>query len=149
MTEILTTGLKGLYNRINLFSTVMQNDVIDVTMFIDKNKESLSGSSQASNNVMLATRTENMMFGKNISPEQFLDILSRSRGKIIEKKEYESLKRKYHPEFNTTTDKIGDEYRKIGNMVMLLSRADFYIKNGHDLFPYEYIQMLLNNGAML
>lgn len=138
---IQTTGLKGLYNRISVFSQVLQKDVVDVTMFTN---EISTIDSLASIRVMMASRTTSlMMTGRGISPEQFKTNISDSQ------KVCDSQKIKYQLEFNTTTDKIGEGYRKIGNIVMLLSRADFHIKNGHDLFPYEYIQILLNNGAML
>ena len=148
MTEILTSGLLGLYNRINLNAAVQEKDVVDVTMFIDDKNKQLSGISLAVNNVMLTTRTESIMLtGRDINPRQFTDILSNSSGKEIDMKEYNSRKNKYLPEFNTTTNKIGDGYRKIGNTVMLLARAEFHINTNHDLFSYEYIQMLQDNNA--
>ena len=148
MTEILTTGLLGLYNRINLHASVQEKDVIDVTMFMDDKNKKLSGISLVVNRVMLTTRTENMMLtGRDINPRQFTDILSHSSGKEISMKEYNSRKSKYLPEFNTTTNKIGEGYRKIGNTVMLLARAECHINTNHDLFSYEYIQMLQDNNS--
>jgi len=148
MTEILTTGLLGLYNRINLRAAVQEKDVIDVTMFIDDKNKHLSGISLAVNRVMLTVQTENMMLtGRDINPREFTNILSDSSGKEITTEEYSSRKNKYQPEFNTTTNTIGNGYRKIGNTVMLLARAECHINTNHDLFMYEYIQMLKNNNA--
>jgi len=145
MTEILTTGLLGLYNRINLFSTTIQKEVVDVTVFMDKIPED----NLAANRVMMTVRTESIMLsGKDVSPEGFLRILYDDVGKIHTKKEYESVRENYQPEFNTGTDYIGEDNRKIGNIVMLIARADFHIRHGHDLFLHEYIQMLSNNGAI-
>ncbi len=148
MTEILTTGLLGLYNRINLRAAVQEKDVIDVTMFVSSENKQLSGISLASNRVMLTTRTENMMLvGRDINPKQFTDILSDSSGKEISIEQYNSRKNRYLPEFNTTTDKIGEGYRKTGNTIMLLARTECHINTNHDLFMYEYIQILQNNNA--
>lgn len=148
MTEILTTGLLGLYNRINLNAAIQEKDVVDVTMFIDKNKQ-LPGHLLSVNRVMLVLRTENMMItGRDLTPNQFTSILSGSSGKQIDIKEYNSRKNKYQPEFNTTTNKIGEGYRRIGNTVMLLARAECQINTNHDLFMYEYIQMLASNGSI-
>jgi hypothetical protein len=145
MTEILTTGLKGLYNRINLFSTIIQKDVIDVTVFMND----VSSDNLAANRVMMTIRTENMMMnGRDLSLKEFGNILSNDGGDIISKKEYEKVKEMYQPEYNTGTDKIGEGCRKIGNMVMLTTRGGFNIQHGHDFMLYEYIQMLLENSVI-
>jgi hypothetical protein len=146
MTEIPITGLKGLYNRINLRAVIQQKDVVDVTVFID---EKLSGSSLATNRVMITTMTERMMnTGRSITPMEFFKILDDNSGMIITKEEYETIRQTYQPEFNVVTNTIGEGHKKIGNTVMLLARADNHIKTGQDLFLYEYIQMLLLNGSM-
>ncbi len=146
MVEIPTTGLKGLYNRINLFSNIIQKDVVDVTMFVEKTS---TGSSLATNRVMLATRTEHMInIGENMTPKTFKDTISRSGGNEITEEEYNSVTEIYQPEFNTGTNKIGAGVRKTGNIVMLLSRAESNIRIRRDLFPYEFIQIMANNGVM-
>jgi len=146
MTEILTTGLLGLYNRINLFSTIQQNDVVDVTVFMNNIS---SGSSLASNRVMMTARVESMMNkGKDITPDEFLKILCKDMGRINTKKEYEELQRMFQPEFNTVTNRIGEGYRKIGNTIMLMARANNHVKTCQDLFPYEYIELLSSNGTI-
>ena len=145
MTGILTTGLKGLYNRINLFSSIVEKDVIDVIVHMNI----VTSDNLAANRVMLATRTENMMFtGYDLSKNQFINLLSHSGGHESSKKEYDELKEIYQPEYNTGTDKIGEGYRKVGNMVMLTTRGGFHTQHGHDFMLHEYIQMLVNNSVM-
>jgi len=145
MTEILTTGLKGLYNRINLFSSIQQQEVVDVTVHMN----GVPDYTLASNRVMLTSRTESMMItGRDLSEQEFKNLLSHTGGHKITKKEYDEVKKLYHPEYNTGTNKIGEGVRKIGNTVMLTARADFHTKHGHDFMLHEYIQMLVNNSVM-
>lgn len=147
MTEILTTGLKGLQNRINLFASIQQNDVMDVTCFAN---EVPNGSAMTSQRVMITSRTESLLFtGQNITPLSFLSTLAEHMGVINTKEEYDSLKKIYHPEFNTITNQIGEGYRKIGNTVMLLSRAEYHTKKAQDLYLYEYYMTLLENGSII
>jgi len=143
MTEIKTTGLKGLYNRIIVFSHIQQEDVFDVSAYVTEHQ---SGYLLISNRVMLISRTEKLVTtGKDMNTDEFLHNLSRDGGKESSQKEINDAKMTFRPEFNTGTNKIGEGYRAIANKSMLLARAEFHQKNGHDLYPYEYIEMLKMN----
>ena len=144
MTEIKTTGLKGLLNRINLFSTIIQKDVVDVTTFMnDVPSEKL-----AVNRVMLVARTESMMLtGRDLSETQFKSLISHTGGHETTQKEYDEVKKLYQPEYNTGTNKIGNGTRKIGNIVMLTTRARFHVLHGHDFMLYDFVEMLVNNSV--
>lgn len=144
MTEIQISGLKGLYNRIGLFSSIQEKEVIDVVI----QANDIPDNRLASNRVMMATMTESLLNGKHSSAKEFLSIISKYGGKETTMKEYNSVKEMYQPEFNSGTDKIGEGVRKIGNTVMLTSRAEFHTKHGHDFMLYEYIQMLVENGSV-
>lgn len=145
MTEIKTTGLIGLYNRINLFASIQQREVVDMTIFMND----IPSHSLASNRVMMTTRTENMMFtGRDLSENEFKNLISKDAGNKITQKEYDEVKKLYHPEYNTITNNIDKDVKKIGNIVMLTTRAGFHTQYGHDLMPHEYIQMLVNNSVM-
>lgn len=147
MDEIQTTGLKGLYNRITVFSHMQREEVYDITARIDD--EPLSGHKLSTNRVMLVSRTHKLlMTGQDQSRSEFFNILNNHSGQKISKDEYESLKYQFRPEFNIATDKIGAGYRETANKILLTSRAEHHIKTLHDLMPYEYIEMLMNNMAM-
>lgn len=144
MVEIKTTGLKGVYNRIHLFSTIMKEDVFDITAFVDV--ESV-GYRLASNRVMLVSRVEKLIYtGNDLSVPQFLDILSQYSGKITSRKELNNIKQNFYPEFNTGTYKIGDGYRGIANKIMLIYRAESFINNKHDIL-HKYTEILEANSA--
>jgi len=141
MTEIQTTGVLGLLNRINIFSVISEKDVMDVTTFMNE----VPNDEISSSRVMLAMRTENLILtGRDLSQNQFLNILSKIGGNEVDKKEYDSVKELYQPEFNTGTNKMGG-IKEINNIVMLMAKADCNIRTRHDQLPYEYIEMLLNN----
>jgi hypothetical protein len=149
MTEIKMTGLKGLYNRIEVFSYVFSRqaeEAFDVTTFMN---QSYVGHELASNSVMLVTRTAKVMkSGQDMTRQEFLTMLSKLGGKISSKEELDKVKEMYTPEFNVGTNKIGEGYRKIGNTVMFTARADFHRKFGHDLILYEYYEILMSNSAI-
>lgn len=145
MDEIQTTGLKGLYNRITIFSHMQREEIYDITARID---EPLLGHRLSTNRVMLVSRTHKLlMTGQDQSKFEFLNLLQNHSGRISSKEEYNSLKLQFIPEYNTGTNKIGEGYRGIANKVMLTTRAECNVNTGHDLFPYEFTMMLLANSA--
>lgn len=144
--EIKTTGLKGVINRAIVFSNTIQKDVFDITTNIPIQ---CSGFRLATNRVMLCSRTESLMnTGKDQTVPEFLNVLDNKLTKISSPEELSQITQSYKPEYNTGTFKIGEGHRGIANKVMLTSRANFHVSNGHDFMLYEYIEMLLNNSAI-
>ena len=144
MTEIKTTGIFGILNRISVFAHGMTEDVYDVSTFIDIKQDSYR---LASNRCMLSSRTTKyIMTGQDMTQAEFLYNLSLNGGKLSTKEEILSLRKMYRPEFNTGTNKIGEGYRAIANIIMLRVRGDFHQKTGNDLLmSYQYIEMLKQN----
>ena len=145
MQEISIIGLKGLYNRITVFSHMQKEDVIDVVASIE---QPLSGYQLASNRAMLVSRIEKLIYtGRDQPKSEFFNVLNEHSGRISSKSEIESLKQHYIPEFNVGTDKIGVGYRRIANTVMLMCRAGKFIQSREDLMFYEFTEKLLFNSA--
>jgi len=144
MTEIQLTGIKGILNRVSMFSHGMKEDVIDVSTRMD----GIDSNKLASNRVMLCMRTQKLIqTGQDMSPNEFLNNLSKNGGHISSKAEIDSLKTLYIPETNIVTNKIGEGYRAIGNTVMLIARAECQINTKQDLMPYQFIEMMLKNSG--
>ena len=146
MTEIKTVGLKGVYNRIAVFSHMIQNDVYDVTARMDY---AGSGSRLTANRVMLVSRTQKLInTGEDQNTLEYLAVLFDHFGRISSREELQSFRQHYRPEFNMVTNNIGKGYRGVANRTMLVTRANFHIDTGQDIMPYEYIEIIKNNGAI-
>lgn len=145
MTEIKTTGIKGVINTISMFSSVQEKEVYEVNTLMNEN---LQGYKLSINMMMLMSQIDSIVnTGKGMTPSNFINYLDNFGGRISSEKELNEKKKLFYPEFNTGTDKIGEEYRGIANKVMLISRADFHQKYGNDLMLYQYIEMLQGNSA--
>src|SRR3989304_5294878 len=97
MTEIKTTGIFGILNRISVFAHGMTEDVYDVSTFIDIKQDSYR---LASNRCMLSSRTTKyIMTGQDMTQGEFLYNLSLSGGKLSTKEEILSLRKMYRQYF--------------------------------------------------
>lgn len=144
--EIATTGINGIRNRLIVFSHFQKEEVIDITANIPID---CSGSRLATNRVVLAFQTIQMMYmGKALNNRQIEQSLTILGEKVTTKEELNDRKKKFAPEFNAGTNKIGEGYRKIANTVMLTARADFHSRYGHDFMLYEFSEILMANSAL-
>ena len=144
--EIATTGINGIRNRLIVFSHFQKEEVIDVTANIPIE---CSGSRLAINRVVLAFQTIQMMYtGQPLNTKQIERSLTSLGEKVTTKEELDDRKKKFAPEFNAGTNKIGKGYRKIANTIMLTARADFHSRYGHDFMLYEYSEILVANSAI-
>jgi hypothetical protein len=146
MTEIKTTGINGIRNRIIVFNHFRKDDVIEVNANLPV---SVSGCNLAITRVILNFQTIQLMYtGQSLSVSQIRKTLSIIGENPITEKELSERTKKFAPEFNTGTQRIGKGYRAIANTVMLTARADFYSIYSCDLFPYEYNELLMANSAI-
>jgi hypothetical protein len=142
--QFQTTGLKGVLNTIGFFSSIQEEDVFDISTKIEDTKDQ---NISAIRTMLISRTTKLMMLGQDQSPSEFLNIISRRGGNISSQKEINDVKKMFIPEHNTGTNKIGEGYRKIANMVMLTMRAESNINTRQDLMPYQFIEIMLNNSA--
>lgn len=141
-----TKGLKGVYNRVGLLSSIIKEDVYDVTMVTEKIQKNTFlplmhiAYREATNKLM--------MTGKNLTKAELDHTLLSNSSIQLTKETYDMFKRVHRSEFNIVSNNIGEGHRHTANMIMLVSRADFFIKNGYDIMPHEYQIMIMNNGSI-